>query len=114
MCKKFQIAEEFKTLIGREDILWVDEFLAYLETTESDFVKVKGKVELTHITAYLENRRFLRMKKLEKLLINGEATATQVRCYETLVNGKSNDDVQQSSDDVLKLYNDIYGDNSST
>ena len=108
------ISEGFRTLIEREDICSTDEFLHHQgQISESEWRK-SHEESWAALCGYIERRRAYKIKVLEKLLINGEATATQVRCYETLVNGKSNDDVRQSSDEVLKLYNDIYGDNSST
>lgn len=108
------ISEGWKKLIEREDICSIDEFLFHQgQVTEADWRKAHED-SWSALCDYIARRRTYKIKVLEKLLINGEATATQVRCYETLVNGKSNDDVQQSSDDVLKLYNDIYGTNSGT
>lgn len=103
MCKKFQISDEFKTLIEREDILWVDEFLGYYEMTAEEFIKTKSKLQLTRVTAYLDNKRFLRLKRLEKHLINGDATNEQIRCYGMLKEYEEKQPNEQQESDPLTL-----------
>ena len=103
MCKKFQISDEFKTLIEREDILWVDEFLGYYEMTAEEFIKAKSKLQLTRVTAYLDNKRFLRLKRLEKHLINGDATNEQIRCYGMLKEYEEKQPNEQQESDPLTL-----------
>lgn len=105
MCKKFQISDEFKALIDREDILWVDEFLGYYEMTEDEFVKTKSKLQLTRVTAFLDNKRFLRLKRLEKHLINGDATNEQIRCYGML---KEYEEKQPTKDDAIDKAKELY------
>ena len=105
MCKKFQISDEFKALIEREDILWVDEFLGYYEMTAEEFIKTKSKLQLTRVTAYLDNKRFLRFKRLEKHLINGDATNEQIRCYGML---KEYEEKQPTKDDAIDKAKELY------
>lgn len=112
MCKKFQISDEFKALIDREDILWVDEFLGYYEMTEDEFVKTKSKLQLTRVTAFLDNKRFLRLKRLEKHLINGDATNEQIRCYGMLKEYEKKQPTTKDDaiDKVKELYDSLFGD----
>ena len=105
MCKKFQISDEFKSLIEREDILWIDEFLGYYEMTAEEFIKTKSKLQLTRVTAYLDNKRFLRLKRLEKHLINGDATNEQIRCYGML---KEYEGKQPTRDDAIDKAKELY------
>lgn len=105
MCKKFQISDEFKSLIEREDILWIDEFLGYYEMTADEFIKTKSKLQLTRVTAYLDNKRFLRLKRLEKHLINGDATNEQIRCYGML---KEYEEKQPIKDDAIDKAKELY------
>lgn len=80
------LPQTFQTLIEREDILSVEEFLFHQHLTEQEWLLRKnGKAELKGISEFISQRRDVKIKQLEKLLINGTATATQIKGYEVLI-----------------------------
>ena len=85
-----------------------DEFL-FLQgnVTASEFEKSNPE-QWQLIREYIQRRRTFKIKQLEKLLINGEATANQIRSYDILVsidNGTQDNGNNRHED----LYNAIFG-----
>ena len=102
------LAEAYKRGIDQNDICSIDEFL-FLQgnVTASEFEKSNPE-QWQLIRKYIERRRTYKIRELEKLLINGTATANQIRAYDILINiGKE----QQQTDntDHQQLYESIFG-----
>lgn len=100
------LAEAYKRGIDQNDICSIDEFL-FLQgnVTASEFEKSNPE-QWRLICEYIERRRTFKIKQLEKLLINGEATANQIRAYDILVsidNGNSNSGHEPQGNDPLTL-----------
>lgn len=100
------LAEAYKRGIDQNDICSIDEFL-FLQgnVTASEFEKSNPE-QWRLICEYIERRRTFKIKQLEKLLINGEATANQIRSYDILVsidNGKEQRLNEQQEGDPLTL-----------
>ena len=102
------LAEAYKRGIDQNDICSIDEFL-FLQgnVTASEFEKSNPE-QWQLIREYIQRRRTFKIKQLEKLLINGEATANQIRSYDILVsidNGTQDNGNNRHED----LYNAIFG-----
>lgn len=98
------LAEAYKRGIDQNDICSIDEFL-FLQgnVTASEFEKSNSE-QWRLICEYIERRRTFKIKQLEKLLINGEATATQIKAYDILINiGKEQQSNEQKEGDPLTL-----------
>lgn len=98
------LAEAYKRGIDQNDICSIDEFL-FLQgnVTASEFEKSNPE-QWQLIREYIERRRTFKIKQLEKLLINGEATATQIKAYDILINiGKEQQSNEQQENDPLTL-----------
>ena len=98
------LAEAYKRGIDQNDICSIDEFL-FLQgnVTASEFEKSNPE-QWRLICEYIERRRTFKIKQLEKLLINGEATANQIRSYDILVSIDNGDNRQEQQDnDPLTL-----------
>lgn len=98
------LAEAYRRGIDQNDICSIDEFL-FLQgnVTASEFEKSNPE-QWRLICKYIERRRTFKIKQLEKLLINGEATANQIRSYDILVSiGNGNDPQEQQGSDPLTL-----------
>jgi hypothetical protein len=98
------LAEAYKCGIDQNDICSIDEFLFLQDNvTASEFEKSNPE-QWRLICEYIERRRTFKIKQLEKLLINGEATANQIRSYDILVSIDSGDNRQeQQNNDSLTL-----------
>lgn len=102
--KAHTLAEAYKRGIDQNDICSIDEFL-FLQgnVTASEFEKSNPE-QWRLICEYIERRRTFKIKQLEKLLINGEATATQIKSYDILINiGKEQQSNEQQENDPLTL-----------
>ena len=102
------LADAYKRGVDQNDICSIDEFL-FLQgnVTASEFEKSNPE-QWRLICEYIERRRTFKIKQLEKLLINGEATANQIRSYDILVsidNGTQDNGNNRHED----LYNAIFG-----
>ena len=102
------LADAYKRGIDKNDICSVDEFL-FLQgnASASDFEKSNPE-QWRLICEYIEKRRTFKIKQLEKLLINGKATANQIRAYDILINidnGMQDNGNNRHED----LYNAIFG-----
>ena len=98
------LAEAYKRGIDQNDICSIDEFL-FLQgnVTASEFEKSNPE-QWRLICEYIERRRTFKIKQLEKLLINGEATANQIKAYDILINiGKEQQSNEQQENDPLTL-----------
>ena len=98
------LAEAYKRGIDQNDICSIDEFL-FLQgnVTASEFEKSNPE-QWRLICEYIERRRTFKIKQLEKLLINGEATANQIRSYDILVGiDNGNNSHEQQENDPLTL-----------
>lgn len=98
------LAEAYKRGIDQNDICSIDEFL-FLQgnVTALEFEKSNPE-QWRLICEYIERRRTFKIKQLEKLLINGEATANQIRSYDILVGiDNGNNSHEQQENDPLTL-----------
>lgn len=98
------LAEAYKRGIDQNDICSIDEFL-FLQgnVTASEFEKSNPE-QWRLILEYIEKRRTFKIKQLEKLLINGEANANQIRAYDILINiGKEQQINEPQGSDPLTL-----------
>lgn len=98
------LAEAYKRGIDQNDICSIDEFL-FLQgnVTALEFEKSNPE-QWRLICEYIERRRTFKIKQLEKLLINGEATANQIRSYDILVDiDNGNNSHEQQENDPLTL-----------
>ena len=104
------LAESFKRGIDERDICSVEEFLfVQAGSTESEF-KEANPEQYPLIVDYISRRRAVKIRELEKFLINGTATANQIRAYDILVsidNGTQDNGNNRHED----LYNAIFGSN---
>lgn len=86
MKKQNDIVQNWKDAIEREDIVSIEGWL-WLQnhTTEKSWRKAH-KSTWDALCQYIERRRTYKIRELEKKLINGEATATQIKAYDILIN----------------------------
>lgn len=98
------LAEAYKRGIDQNDICSIDEFLFLQGNVSASEFEKSNPEQWRLICEYIERRRTFKIKQLEKLLINGEATANQIRAYDILVNIDNGDNRQERQDnDPLTL-----------
>lgn len=102
------LAEAYKRGIDQNDICSIDEFLFLQGNVSASEFEKSNPEQWQLICEYIERRRTFKIKQLEKLLINGEANANQIRAYDILVsidNGTQDNGNNRHED----LYNAIFG-----
>lgn len=108
MKKQNDIVQNWKDAIEREDIVSIEGWLWFQgHTTEKSWRKAHEST-WDALCQYIKRRRTYKIRELEKKLINGEATANQIRSYDILVsidNGTQDNGNNRHED----LYNAIFG-----
>lgn len=104
MKKQNDIVQNWKDAIEREDIVSIEGWLWFQNhTTEKSWRKAHEST-WDALCEYIERRRAYKIRELEKKLINGEATATQIKAYDILINiGKEQLSNELQENDPLTL-----------